>query len=562
VGEIGGNKILLEDGQARIFFDFGKAFGRYGEFFDGVFLRERVSRGLLDSLSLGLIPPLRGVLRDDLVPVLDERDLEVQEVPPEGRQRKPRVVIQRLPSGMEDFWACAAREAPLARDLRRDNAPAVDLILLSHAHQDHISDLEYVSPGIPAASTRMTAFISKVLLETGPTGRSGAPWANLRGPDAQGILQSLRQSEARPWSFLDQPPAGEPGADPLETSAAFWATQSEKPLAVQAAPPDPPLPIRTFPVDHSLYGAAGFSVETSAGWVGYSGDLRFHGRQAGDSWRFADELAALGTAVLLCEGTRLSGRGSSTEGEVHDRCLETVRRAEGSLVVADFAPRNVERLQSFVEIAGETNRRLLVQPKDAYLLRAMHLADDGLTDMMLDSRLGLYDDPKARELGWEQTVRQRYRDAIVGRGEVARRPGDYLLAFSLTDIPDLLDLQQLGTGARGGLYLFSNSPAYDDEQMVDLVRLWNWMDLLGMRLVGLEPEARDGQGRVTRLRSQPGYHASGHAGGDELVEFVRRVHPEVLIPIHTETPEAWQELLRGSGIRVRQPRLGEPIPLA
>ena len=71
VGEIGGNKLLLEDAGRRVMFDFGKAFGRYGDYFDGVFIKERVTRGLLDPLALGLVPPLRGLLREDLVPVLD-----------------------------------------------------------------------------------------------------------------------------------------------------------------------------------------------------------------------------------------------------------------------------------------------------------------------------------------------------------------------------------------------------------------------------------------------------------------------------------------------------------
>ncbi len=52
VGEIGGNKILLEFGERRVLFDFGKCFGRYGRFFDGVFIKDRVGRGLLDPLSL------------------------------------------------------------------------------------------------------------------------------------------------------------------------------------------------------------------------------------------------------------------------------------------------------------------------------------------------------------------------------------------------------------------------------------------------------------------------------------------------------------------------------
>ena len=72
VGEIGGNKILLEDGERRVLFDFGKGFGRYGAYFDGVFVRERTARGLLDPLSLGLVPPLRGLLREDLIPAFSE----------------------------------------------------------------------------------------------------------------------------------------------------------------------------------------------------------------------------------------------------------------------------------------------------------------------------------------------------------------------------------------------------------------------------------------------------------------------------------------------------------
>ena len=63
--EIGGNKILLENGDKRYMFDFGRSFPRYGKYFDGMFTNERTPRGLLDPLSLEIIPPLRGLLRDD-----------------------------------------------------------------------------------------------------------------------------------------------------------------------------------------------------------------------------------------------------------------------------------------------------------------------------------------------------------------------------------------------------------------------------------------------------------------------------------------------------------------
>ncbi|MCD6400372.1 MAG: hypothetical protein J7L73_00440, partial [Anaerolineales bacterium] len=59
--------------------------------------------------------------------------------------------------------------------------------------------------------------------------------------------------------------------------------------------------------------------------------------------------------------------------------------------------------------------------------------------------------------------------------------------------------------------------------------------------------------------TEPGYHASGHAGSDELVNLVRTINPKILIPVHTERPDLWQNLLTGTQINVIQPELAKPI---
>ncbi len=60
VGEIGGNKILVEDRDARAWLDMGSSFG-FGSDFWGEFLGARARFGLRDYFALGLLPKLPGL---------------------------------------------------------------------------------------------------------------------------------------------------------------------------------------------------------------------------------------------------------------------------------------------------------------------------------------------------------------------------------------------------------------------------------------------------------------------------------------------------------------------
>jgi len=75
VKEIGGNKILLEDNDTKIFLDFGMSFGKRALFFEE-FLTPRTSNGIGDFLSMKLIPDISGIYREDLIKHLGRKPKE------------------------------------------------------------------------------------------------------------------------------------------------------------------------------------------------------------------------------------------------------------------------------------------------------------------------------------------------------------------------------------------------------------------------------------------------------------------------------------------------------
>jgi ribonuclease J len=102
VNEIGGNKILLRDGDTRVFFDFGMSFGMKKLFYSPPFLSPKSERSLQE---LGILPKLQGIYKFDGKP------------------------------------------------------PEIDAVFVSHGHLDHSAYLSFINREIPVYCGETTKII-------------------------------------------------------------------------------------------------------------------------------------------------------------------------------------------------------------------------------------------------------------------------------------------------------------------------------------------------------------------------------------------------------------------
>ncbi len=527
VNEIGGTKILLEDDTGSLLLDFGFPFKGNKQFYEE-YLRPRGGAGLLDPLEMGLLPPLEGLYRDDL----------------------------ETPGLWQRF-----RSHPLYRKIEK-----VDALLLSHAHADHTGYISFLKDDIPIFSTAVTAFITKANQDSGKAGfdQQVCYYSPVSYGCPGGWRQEAYLSEKKK---IQRRFCIEDGELNLSQQAnrfwqeGFWErtkNQAELICSKLGSHCDCCFNIKCFPVDHSIPGACAWGIETSDGWVIYSGDLRLHGKRSHLTQQFIEQAAALKPKALILEGTNLRDEASFShdnvsEQQVYENALKAVSGSD-KLVIADFSPRDVDRLLTFLQIARDTKRKLAILPKDAYLLKTVGLLDKRIPDIAADDSIVIYQKTTASRYPdyWQKKIYEDYHDKVVLAADINAAQNEYILCFSFFDINELPSLQP----SPGSLYVFSSSEPHDEEQEIDFRRLHQWLNHFGFRGYGL-PVEKDGEWPVPE--AEKGLHASGHACGKDLLEIARRIKPQFLIPVHSENPDLYQDALKSSGIDIILPVTGNTI---
>ena len=120
VGEIGGNKFLLEDRDTKVLLDFGKGYSEDAVYFDSG-IKPRDVNGAGDLFEFGLLPEVPGLYSEQAL-----QNTSLKHVKPE-----------------------------------------VDAIVLSHYHSDHTGRIGYLDPDIPVYCGETTSFLDEAYSESG-----------------------------------------------------------------------------------------------------------------------------------------------------------------------------------------------------------------------------------------------------------------------------------------------------------------------------------------------------------------------------------------------------------
>ena len=386
----------------------------------------------------------------------------------------------------DDLMTILQKEEPTQYENLIDNFLHLDAVLLSHGHMDHAGYLSFLDERIPVYLSKET----KIVLDA---------YKTIKSPSLENEIVEISI------------PHELPPQQRKKRRRKFEILTKQKSFQVKN------LEITPLFVDHSIPGALMYFIHGSKN-VLYSGDFRLSEIQEKQLKAIYAFLKKQNIDVFLCEGTRVKEQMVLKEEDVFNKANEEIKNIK-NLVAADYSMADITRFKTLNSVA-KANKRKIALPFNYFAYLSI-LKESGIEVNDFDN-IVLYEKKKGSMRAWEKNLLKKY--SYINAQDIRNHQRDYLVILNFYQIQELIDFQP----DNNSYFLRAITEPHSEESEISEERFINWIKHFEMQ--GLTEE-----GKFERA------HISGHISGKELEEFISKIKPNCVIPIHTEHPEEFKK---------------------
>ena len=295
-----------------------------------------------------------------------------------------------------------------------------------------------------------------------------------------------------------------------------------------------PFKITPFLMDHSAYDAYALLIEADGKKLFYSGDFRAHGRKA----KITEQLIVhppTGVDVLLLEGSTLgrldADKKFPTEVKIEERLVKIFKKTKGIGLVHASA-QNIDRFVSVFRACKRTDRKLVIDLYTAVILEATgnkHIPQSDWPEIAIFIPQSQRIQIKRNKWFNLLTHHSANRIFIETLKEISSKAVVFFRPIHMGDL-------EKANCLNGAIYIYSQYEGYWEED--SYARLRAWIKKNNIRKINV--------------------HTSGHACLTDLKRLAKSLHPKIIIPVHTFSPEKYREYF---GETVQCLNDGESFPI-